>query len=1556
MHSTPRTRCGPRRAGRNITAWLIGAFVCLAAPAGAAPPAGTPVDNSAEATAVHPSGGSFSTFSDTVRALVQPVETLRLERSQSVTIAPGTAASLAHRLVNTGNVATSVRFDVANLAGDGFDAGLLTLTLDGNRDGLESSGEITIGPGDTLQVAAGEALDLLLNVSVPAGLTPPGPALVRLTATGLTQGALAMNTDTVYVAAAPPATDVTLFAEKTASRRYAEPGDVLEYSVRIANRSDSALTTLAVTDDLPPGFAYVAGTAFAGGGRIADPAGGAGPHLVFDAGPLDPQAVAEVRYRVRIGSGAPRGDALNTAWGAGGGATSNRASARVTVLGGVFAEEGSILGAVYADADGDGRRGAGDHGLAGVRLYLDDGTFALTDRDGQYSFYGLAPRTHALKLDTSTLPAGAQPLATDHRQGDMPSLRFVDLQRGEMARADFAVQPDTTQPPAAKPRDPRMIAGRGAELTRAVRSELPRETTPVTGTDLRARPAAGWYGTEGAGSNSAPPELAPKEIQGIGAAVRDSAASPALDTAPPRPVDVMDLTDPAPGFVGLAPRDTVLAGQIRLTVKGRAGFGFVLMRNGEIVPESRVGRAATRNDLGIELREYIGVALAPGENRIELAQQDPEGRPFGHAEVTIVAPGPLARLEFDAPPTLEQAAAVAVRVRALDRHGLPVPDLTRVTLTASAGEWLAADLDPQTPGVQVAVRGGAARLPFTPPAEPGRVTLEASAGPVRTASVISFVSAFRPFLAVGTFEGVVSLDHLSRGFSTAERRRSSFEAPMEAFRSERRDGRASAAARGALFMKGRIRDDIHVTLGYDSDRPDGLARSRDIQPDAYYPVYGDASLRGFEARTTGALYARVDHGGASTLYGDFVTRTGGGPRALAGYRRSLTGVQQHFENAHLRVEAFSSRERSRRSVEELRGLGVSGPYTLSGAPLIENSEQVEIVVRDRDQPGIVLSVTPRSRFTDYQLEPLTGRLTFKSPVPGFDADLNPVSIRVAYAREDGGDAFWVSGGEARVHVTDALEVGGTYVDDHDPAAVSELRGAFLGAKLGPFTRVEGEYASTRALGGTFGGGSRFELHHEAPNLTGELIGAITDSTFDNPYSGFASGRREALGRMRWRLGSGARLTADARYSAAAGGGRLGGLLLGFDQAVTPSLRAEIGTRFAAGAGAGGSDTLGLVALRMKLTGQPRRFPAMSAYTEYEQDMMSAGRRLVALGGEYRFDRIGRLYARQEWSASFGGAYTLNDTQRRLASVIGVDSDVARDAHVFGELRAEDALLEREAEVAVGLRHLWRAADGVRVSTTFERVAPLSSGTGRPSMAVTGAIESTDDADVKSSARLEMRRASDSRSVLGTLAVAARLDEDWTALARNMVHFADESGAHRTSRDWLQFGVAFRQPNATAWDLLGRYELRLDGTSSPLEGRGRRTANVLSLHAGGPIEPAAHGAFAWAGKVVSERENGLTVRSTAQWLHGRWTWDFDRDWDAGVSGSVLFVNDFADRQDGLGLEVGRMLGGGVWLSAGWNRFGYEDPDLPTEDYLRAGFYLRLRAKFDESLFGRVGTGR
>lgn len=81
----------------------------------------------------------------------------------------------------------------------------------------------------------------------------------------------------------------------------------------------------------------------------------------------------------------------------------------------------------------------GELGVPGVRLYMEDGSYVVTDRDGKYDFYGVSPKTHVLKLDRTTLPAGAELVIQSNRNAGDPSSRFVDVKRGELHRADFAM-------------------------------------------------------------------------------------------------------------------------------------------------------------------------------------------------------------------------------------------------------------------------------------------------------------------------------------------------------------------------------------------------------------------------------------------------------------------------------------------------------------------------------------------------------------------------------------------------------------------------------------------------------------------------------------------------------------------------------------------------------------------------------------------------------------------------------------------------------------------------------------------------------------------------------------------------------------------------------------------------------------------------------------------------------------------------------------------------------------------------------------------------------------
>jgi hypothetical protein len=379
-----------------------------------------------------------------------------------------------------------------------------------------------------------------------------------------------------------------------------------------------------------------------------------------------------------------------------------------------------------------------------------------------------------------------------------------------------------------------------------------------------------------------------------------------------------------------------------------------------------------------------------------------------------------------------------------------------------------------------------------------------------------------------------------------------------------------------------------------------------------------------------------------------------------------------------------------------------------------------------------------------------------------------------------------------------------------------------------------------------------------------------------------------------------------------------------------------------------------VALRGKLSAQVPGRPELSGYAEMEQDLREGSRRMAAVGGEYRFLARGRLYARHELISSLSGVYALSTGERRLATVFGVDTDVSHDTHVFSEYRLADALAGREAEAALGLRNAWQV-DGWRLSTSFERVSPLMGSATGPMTAVTGGLESMADENTRASARMEFRTGRESASLLSTVGLASRLSPAWTLLGRQTINFTDQRARGNQAQVRIQVGMAYRRPDAEHWDVLSRYELHVDREALLLLRRSR-VANVVSLHGTGRSLDLCTASLSWAGKLVREESDGVLSHSGAHRLGARLARDFGRSWDIGANGSGLWGNGSRNKRYGLGIEMGRKLQRDMWLSAGWNYFGYRDPDLPDEEWTETGLYLRMRAKFDEALLQSLGMTR
>lgn len=245
----------------------------------------------------------------------------------------------------------------------------------------------------------------------------------------------------------------SLWVQKSASQTTAAPGDFVQYRVTVQNTSDGGTAPgVIVTDRLPIGFRYRQGSTRIDGQQAPDPTqSNDGRTLTFPVGDIAAKTTREIRYVLEVAAGAHPGPAVNLAQaGLPGGGMSNLASATVTIRDDFLRSRTILMGRVIGGAcGGDDTTGPG---IAGVRIYLEDGTFTVTDKKGRYHFEGLTPGTHVVQLDLDSLPEGdvALPCEANTRFSGRAYSQFVDLQGGTMWRTDFHVGPREAAAPVRK--------------------------------------------------------------------------------------------------------------------------------------------------------------------------------------------------------------------------------------------------------------------------------------------------------------------------------------------------------------------------------------------------------------------------------------------------------------------------------------------------------------------------------------------------------------------------------------------------------------------------------------------------------------------------------------------------------------------------------------------------------------------------------------------------------------------------------------------------------------------------------------------------------------------------------------------------------------------------------------------------------------------------------------------------------------------------------------------------------------------------------------------------
>jgi uncharacterized repeat protein (TIGR01451 family) len=244
-----------------------------------------------------------------------------------------------------------------------------------------------------------------------------------------------------------------VFISKTTSKELVAIGDFVQYRLTIENRFGTEVANTQVQDTLPKGFRYQGGSLRVDGGKVPDPAiAEDGRTMLINLPPVSGTRV-EVTYVTEVTPGAPIGEARNSASVIGDlVASSNTAFASVLVRNDLFSEKAFLIGRVVVNQCKPGSNevdvsetDAADEaprGVPGVRIYLEDGSYVVTDENGSWHMEGIEPGTHIVQMDVDSLEERyeASPCNDNSRFAGSPYSQFVDLQGGTLWRANFEIQ------------------------------------------------------------------------------------------------------------------------------------------------------------------------------------------------------------------------------------------------------------------------------------------------------------------------------------------------------------------------------------------------------------------------------------------------------------------------------------------------------------------------------------------------------------------------------------------------------------------------------------------------------------------------------------------------------------------------------------------------------------------------------------------------------------------------------------------------------------------------------------------------------------------------------------------------------------------------------------------------------------------------------------------------------------------------------------------------------------------------------------------------------------
>lgn len=1300
---------------------------------------------------------------------------------------------------------------------------------------------------------------------------------------------------------------------KTADRSSADVGDFVGYSIKVQNQGSSP-APVRLFDVIPRGFKYLNGTSVIDGETVDDPGVSAdGRELTYSFGFISPGQSIRLNYALEIGPGAALGDAVNEALirSDDGRILSNVARAPIRLREDLFRTRTTIVGRVAenaCDGEEDWARDIEDGiGVEGVRLYVETGAYAVSDADGLFHFEGVTTGTHVVQVDEETLPRGFEMMTCEDntRYAGTDYSKFVDVQGGGVWRANF------------------YLRRTGELFDDVVTEDVFNEATEYKQFDKS------WLDAQ---DNS-------------------------VDWVYP------DTTrTPSKPFVNIG-------------IKHPTGAKIDMQLNGNPVSVLNLMARDASSDRRTMISRWRGVDILDGRNVFIATVKDKNGSVIKtmRKEVHYVTTIARAHGVYEASELVADGrTAPEIAIRLTDESGRPVHAgrVTNIDVEApyeffdgtKSVQFEGSDTDlisPNSSRTEIfAGHDGIAKVKLQPTLRTGKVTVNVTLDNGRIVPVYMHLEPEqRDWIIVGLAEGTV-------GYETVRDKAIGV--------SPDKEDDVMSDGRIAFFAKGMIKGNWLMTLAVDTDKRRGDVDgdfAQEIDPNAYYTLYGDTTYQEYEAQSRYPLYVKLERREAYGLFGDFNTELN--ESKLSSYNRRLSGLKAEYLGEKFQVMGFAAETNQGFAKDEIAADGTSGTYTLTNTHILAQSETITIETRDRNRPDVILDRRQMVRYLDYTLDYLTGELIFRLPVDVSDANFNPNVIVVDYETSEEVERNVTFGGRAQTQLADGqVTLGATFIQQNGSAQKSGAKENLIGvdavAYVNDNTELRLEYSTTENVSDQDEGRKNAilaEVIHTTESLQAEAYYREEDPGFGLSQQGSnTNGLRRYGAEATYKLQekqdeeTGRRVTRSVSGTAY----REDNLSTGDSRDTAEVLLTHQGSQLNVSGGlrasrdelASGVDSESLLAVGSASLSLPKHKATIRVSHEqplngkddvtiYPQrttigldktirdNIVASVRHEILDGANNSAENTVVGVTANPWNGSTLTASTdliTQDSSRRVGATIGLDQQFQITEKWTASFGARNRKVLDENGEYVNIV-------GDDVISPLEVNEDFTSGYG--GIAYRSEVMSA-------STRLEFRDSSESETLIGSLAAARELSEELSLAAsvRALKNAPKDGSANRETAD-VRLGAAWRPRNSDETIIFDRLDIGYEDNG---QGR-RRTKIVNNLAVNTMIDERWQAAFNYGVKHVEEEIAGLSFSSTNHLVGAETRFDVTKKIDLGLRGSIL--TDGKNHAYSYGPSIGVSPVRNIWVSAGYNVEGYKDEDFEAAEYTREGPYIQLRLKFDQN---------